>query len=229
MLKKSTLELINDKNNFKEVFSVCIGISYLYQERFIKYIGKYSRWDTDVTEGYLNLDDKTYDVEYIGTTADGDNYWYSADVEKVIPEKYVQTIVAVKDKMKKLGFDNLSKSKIELTEKNMGYKLSMIYLAMCEENVAYFCGSGQPFIYMFVKNIPDTIFESMKSSEISGIILEIISIFDVDHRIMVKALLNESGCTYEEKADSMTVNLPNGSLFNIYFENDILATIEGNL
>lgn len=123
----------------------------MHQERFIKYIGNYSIWDTDVTDGYLKLDDKVYDVEYIGTTSDSDNYWYSADIEKIIPEKYVHTIVAVKDKMKKIGFDSLSKSEIELTEKNMGYKLSMIYLAMCEENVAYFCWTGQAYIYVCKK------------------------------------------------------------------------------
>ena len=39
MLKKETLSLLNtDGLNYKNIFSICIGKSYLFQSRFIDYI-----------------------------------------------------------------------------------------------------------------------------------------------------------------------------------------------
>ena len=43
MLKKETLSLLNSNSvDFKKIFSICIGKSYLFQHRFIDYLGKYN-------------------------------------------------------------------------------------------------------------------------------------------------------------------------------------------
>ena len=47
MLKEETLKLLNSYDiDFKNVFSICIGKTFLYQKRFIDYIGKYNNWNT---------------------------------------------------------------------------------------------------------------------------------------------------------------------------------------
>lgn len=40
----------------------------------------------------------------------------------------------------------------------------MIYIAFAPQDVAYFCGSGDSKIYMFVKDLPANIFEKVESS-----------------------------------------------------------------
>ena len=41
MLRTETLNLLNSNNiDFKNIFSICIGKSFLYQSRFIDYLGK---------------------------------------------------------------------------------------------------------------------------------------------------------------------------------------------
>lgn len=48
MLKKETLNLLNtDSLNYKNIFSICIGKSFLFQSRFIDYIGNYNHWNTN--------------------------------------------------------------------------------------------------------------------------------------------------------------------------------------
>ena len=38
MLKKETLDLLNTEGlNYKNIFSICIGKSYLFQSRFIEF------------------------------------------------------------------------------------------------------------------------------------------------------------------------------------------------
>ena len=100
MLKKETINLLNSCDaNFKNIFSVCIGKSYLYQSRFIDYIGEYKKWDTYLREGLLKIDNKDFNVEYIGTTSVTDNFWYSADLESVIPSEYSMLIVNTRNIM----------------------------------------------------------------------------------------------------------------------------------
>lgn len=160
MLKKETLNLLNSNDvDFKNVFSICIGKSFLYQSRFINYLGKYNHWDTNVKEGVLKLDDKLFNVEYIGTTSTADNYWYSSELESVIPDAYVNLMINTRKFMQSLNLQKFTEGKIELNNDVNGYNLSMIYIAFAPENVAYFCGSGNASIYMFVKDLPEDIFK----------------------------------------------------------------------
>ena len=155
MLKKETIDLVKDIN-FKNIFSICIGKTYLFQSRFIDYLGNYNSWDTNVKEGILKLADRKFNVEYIGTTSDSDNYWYSSELESVIPDSYVDLMMKTRKYMDSLGFSDFTKDgKIVLDGDINGYNLSMIYIAFAPLNVAYFCGSGNTNIYMFVKDLPD--------------------------------------------------------------------------
>ena len=99
MLKDETLKLLEGRDiDFVDVYSVCAGKVYLYQKRLMNYFGNYERWDTDVTKGELVLDgSRVFDVEYIGTTLDGDPYWYSAELEEVIPDEFVRMMVKVRE------------------------------------------------------------------------------------------------------------------------------------
>ena len=98
MLKNETLKLIDlKKPDYKEVFSICIGSSYLKQVRLGKYISKYNSWNTNIKQGILQLDDVAFDVEYIGTTSNTDNYWYSSEIEKIIPDEFVYLMLMVRE------------------------------------------------------------------------------------------------------------------------------------
>lgn len=230
MLKKETFHLLDSKElNFKNVFSICIGKTFLYQDRFIDYIGKYNGWDTNVEEGVLKLDDRSFDVEYIGTTSKADNLWYSSELERVIPDKYVDLMIRTRKLMQDLNLEELTKGKIALSDTVNGYNLSMIYIAFAPEDVAYFCGSGDVSIYMFVKNLPKDIFRKISSVEFSARVMEIISTFDFDHRLMVKALLIENEIDYRENKDNIVAVFDEESQLTVGFDNNVIKSISSNL
>jgi len=231
MLKKSTINLLKLNGiNFKNVFSICIGKTYLFQKRFIDYIGEYNHWDTNVEEGILKLDDKLFDVEYIGTTSKSDNLWYSSELERVIPDEYVNLMIKIRNNMQSVNLDSLTEEKIMLDGDINGYNLSMIYIAFSPENVAYFCGSGDSSIYMFVKNLPEKIFEKINSYELSSCINDIISTFNVNHKLMVKALLNENGIHYDDHQNNVIAKFNENSLLTINFDdNDLITNISSYL
>lgn len=231
MLKKETLELLNTEGlNYKNIFSVCIGKSYLFQSRFIDYIGKYSHWDTNIKEGILKLDERSFNVEYIGTTSTSDNYWYSSELESLIPDEYVNLMIKIRKTMQSLNLEQLTEGKIPLTNDINGYNLSMIYIAFAPENVAYFCGSGDTSIYMFVKQLPENIFKKMNSVEFSSKVMEITSTFNVNHKLMVKALLCENEIDYNDDNNNIVAKFSENSVLTIEFDNNgLLKKVSGNL
>lgn len=231
MLKEETLKLLNSYDiDFKNVFSICIGKTFLYQKRFIDYIGKYNNWNTNLEEGILKLDDRIFNVEYIGTTSVSDNFWYSSELERVIPDEYVDLKINTRKIMQDLNFGKFTEGKIELKDDINGYNLSMVYIAFAPENVAYFCGSGDTSIYMFVKNLPEDIFKKMNSIEFSNCVMEIISEFNVNHKLMIKALLNENEIKYSDNQNSIVAKFNDKSIVTIEFDNNnLLRNISGNL
>ena len=231
MLKKETLDLLNSEGlNYKNIFSICIGKSYLFQSRFIDYIGKYSHWDTNIKEGILKLDERSFNVEYIGTTSTSDNYWYSSELESLIPDEYVNLMIKIRKTMQSLNLEQLTEGKIPLTNDINGYNLSMIYIAFAPENVAYFCGSGDTSIYMFVKQLPENIFKKMNSVEFSSKVMEITSTFNVNHKLMVKALLCENEIDYNDNNNNIVAKFNENSVLTIEFDNNgLLKKVSGNL
>lgn len=228
MLKKKTLKLLKSSGiNFKNIFSICIGQSFLFQDRFIDYIGNYSRWDTDVERGFLKLDEKIFNVEYIGTTSTSDNFWYSSEVEKIIPAEYINLMAKTRKAMNSFGLKQLSSERILLNDDINGYNLSMIYLAFAPQNVAYFCGSGNTSIYMFVKNLPDNLFEKINSIEFSNKVMAIVTTFNVNPKLMIKALLIENDIKYIENPNEIIAKFNEKSILTIKFDENGSLNISG--
>ena len=216
--------------DFRSVFSVCIGKSLLYQKRFIEYLGEYGHWDVSIKEGLLQLDDRKFNVEFIGTTADGDDYWYSAELESVIPDAYIDIMMNTRKTLEALNIPNITEGHILLDGDVNGFDLSMIYIAFAPQDVAYFCGSGNASIYMFVKDLPADIFRKLEAREFPPLLMQILSEHDVDHKLMVEALLSENDIAYEVADGKIVANFGGNSVLNVEFNADgFVSGISGNL
>lgn len=231
MLQKKTIKLLkNEEKNFKNLFSVCIGNTYMIQKRFIEYVGNYSRWNTDVNKCILELDYRKFDVEYIGTTSKSDNYWYSSEIEKVIPHNGIKLMHKANKNLKKYDFIELTQPKIQINNELTAYNLSMIYITFTNEKTAYFCGSGNTSVYMFVKHLPDNIFKKINSVEFSNVVFEIVSTFNVNHKLMVKALLTENDIEFCEEGNDIFAKFNERSIIKVQFNDyGIVKKLSGNL
>ena len=231
MLKNETLQLLmNREVNYTDIVSVAMGKSFIVQKRLINYLGQYGRWNTDVTQGVLTLDDRSFDVEYIGTTSKSDNFWYSAELEKVIPEKYTEMVANVRKTLSEIGLVGLAEPKIVLEGGINAYQLSMIYCAFAPQNVGCYCGSGDLTIYMYMKNLPDELFRKINSAEFSSMVPQIISNSNVKHRLLVEAILIENEIEYHKDNNNIIAKFNEQSVLTIEFgENDLIKSINGNL
>ena len=215
--------------SFKNLFSIAIGKPYAFQRRFIEFIGEYKSWNTSVKEGLLQLDDRRFDVEYIGTTSKSDNYWYSSELESVIPDQYVDLMIQTRKIIEKLQIPIIPQGKIELSEAVNGYNLSMIYIAFAPINTAYFNGSGDTSIYMFVKNLPENIFERLSNVEFPNVVMEIIGTFNVNAKLVVKSLASEFDYNCVEEDGNLKVLFSEKSQLLFNFNGENLEKITGTL
>lgn len=70
----------------------------------------------------------------------------------------------------------------------------------------------------------------MNSVEFSNRVMEIISTFNVNHKLMVKALLIENQIEYSENQNTIIAKFNNDSIITVEFDNnDLLINISGNL
>ena len=125
------LELNEDKN-FNDVLAMCIGKIYSNQLELKEYLGNYSRWDVDLDSGKLYLDEKEYDVEFIGTSSNEDDMWFNADLEQ-IDDKYLQLLYKAYENIDKYGIGNLLPQKIELDDLSLKYLKPDVYYDLVEK------------------------------------------------------------------------------------------------
>ena len=217
MLKNRTISLILD-NDYLNLLSISIGKPYLFQRRFIEYIGKYNNWYYDVKEGYLKIDERYFNVEFIGTTSSQDDFWYSADMEKLIPDKFLNLLYSSKKNLEKYKFNELTSSKIVLNDKINAFDLSIIYIAFCNENVAYFCVGEDVKLYMFVKDLPNELYAKPTVSEILYTILEVISKINVNHKLLTYSLALEFDYNYVEKDNNIIISSNDNSKISLKFD-----------
>lgn len=230
-LKNETLKLVNLENvSFNDLLAICIGKVYSNHRKFMDYAGTYNKWNTELDTGILKLDDKEYQVEYIGSTAlNIDKFWYSSEVEKKIPDKFVNLMTKARSTMQNFNLMQYSAGKIEIQNEIDGHALAIIYTAFAPENVVYFCGVGNINLFMFVKDLPASIFERVGSNTFIATVMEIISNFDVNHRLMIKAFLIENGCSFVENNNEIIADFSETSKITFKFDGNILKSTSGHI
>ena len=83
---------------------------------------------------------------------------------------------------------------------------------------------------MFVKGLPEEIFKKIKPIEFSSCIMQIISKFNVNHKLMIEALLTENEIKYTVEENNILAKFNEHSIITIEFDsNDRIINFSGNL
>lgn len=228
-MNQEILNLCKNKT-FKELFSAAIGKVYSNQIEFKNSIGSYSKFNTDFNQGILYLDSNQYKVQYIGTSSRTDNMWFSSEYETTIPDQYVDRSIKARKFIEQNGFEHLKLDKCQMSNEITDDKIAIIYTSVFSD-VCYFKGtSGEVSLFMFIENLPNTIFEKIGSDKFIPRVIEIISNFDVNHKIMIKSFLINNGCTYEEQGNNVIAKFSENSIITFSFNNsEQLTNIDGQL
>ena len=82
---------------------------------------------------------------------------------------------------------------------------------------------------MFVKNLPDSIFAKVEPNSFISTVMDILSTFNVNAKLMVKAFLIENDCEYTENENNIIGIFSDKSKIVFKFDGDNLISASGNL
>ncbi len=228
-MKQENREKIKKEMSYRDLLSICIGKAFANQKNFQDFLGTYHRWDTDVTQGVLLIDEKVFEVEYIGTTSKRDLCWYTAEQEQIIPDEGVQIMMRIREFLKEKEVPQFYFPKAKLTNEINEHNLAMIFCMLADQKVCYFNGSGEVSIVMFVKNLPETIFQPVSADRFFHIVMYLIQNYDIHAREMIHSFLLENDTDFLEEENKIIGFFENGNEIEFQFEGEKLVHIEGNL
>lgn len=221
LLKNSTI-------NFKNLFSICVGKVYSNKLEFIDYLEGFEKWDTDLDTGKLIIDEKSFDVQYLGSVTYDDNMWFSAELEKGIPEEYVKLLIESRKSMKNYNVKDFYPIKVKTDDKITGEMLGMICTAFIpNKEICFFNGKAEGVnLYMVVnknEENPDlfkNLTQNISAEKFIPRVMEIISKYNIDHKLMIKSFLLDNNCTYDEDENILIGNFLNDVKVKFVFDEE---------
>lgn len=238
-MKKVTFDLLESNEiNFKNLFSICVGKVFSNNIEFLNYNENYSKWDTDLEIGKLMIDEKTFDVQYLGSVTTNDSMWFSAELEKSIPDEYIKMLIESRKAMKNYSVKDFYPIKVKTDENITGEMLAIICTAFVPNNeVVYFTGKTDGVnLYMLVNNFAENpellknLTVNITAEKFISRVMEIISKYELNHKLMIKSFLLNNDCTFEEDANILIANFPNDIKVKIIFDDqERLSNIESQL
>lgn len=203
-MQVKAFELLKEKS-YQALYDLSVGKVFSNRIEMAEYIGDYSRFDTDLKTCKLWLDEKEFDVDFIGTSSLDDNMWFSAEIERQISDAGVDEIINVRKLLTRVGLEKFCPAKIELSDKLTPDMLATIYTAFMPEKQAYYIGSsGDLSLFMRINSLPDELFSYISPAHFIPRVMEIISTTNVkNHKLMVESFLLNNGCTVKVKGNTV--------------------------
>ena len=220
MKKRSILDcpVQFDKTSFFELVSLSAGWSISCQNAMGELVIGDSGWNVDVKGGSIKFGDKVFRSGVLGSEAHsgGTWLWGWANTEANLPE----IVSAPSRRAKRVLADvpEFSNGKFMLDELHNGHNLSMVCCAVSETAMGYYrCPHSDGALFVTVEGLPDEVFAPLPAERILRNIMEIISGFYCDHRLLTAGLLWLNGNDFSEEADCITAEV-DGRQMHFVFE-----------
>ena len=229
-MQSSAFKLLKEKN-FQELYDLSVGKVFSNRIEMQEYVGAHSKFDTDLTTCTLKLDEKEFAVDYIGTYSLADNMWFTAELEKQIPDQGVSEIITVRKLFSQIGLSEFYAEKLQIDGSITTDMLATIYTAFMPEQQVYYAGkAGDVSLYMRVKGLPSEVLAPIGPVKFVPRVMEIISTGSVkNHKLMVESFLLNNGCTVKVKGNKVVGVFNETEITFTFDEQNRLINTEGVL
>lgn len=229
-MQSSAFKLLKEKN-FQELYDLSVGKVFSNRIEMQEYVGAHSKFDTDLTTCTLKLDEKEFAVDFIGTYSLADNMWFTAELEKQIPDQGVSEIITVRKLFSQIGLSEFYAEKLQIDGSVTADMLATIYTAFMPEQQVYYVGkAGDVSLYMRVKGLPSEVLAPIGSVKFVPRVMEIISTGSVkNHKLMVESFLLNNGCTVKVKGNKVVGVFNETEITFTFDEQNRLINTEGVL
>ena len=227
-MQRKAFELLSQEN-YQELYDLSIGKVFSNRIELLEHLGEQIDVNSDLLLGKLDIAQKQYDVDYIGTSSKDDNMWFSAEVEEQLSDENVYEIMKVRKLLNQVGLGRFYKGKITLNENLTGEMLATIYAGfMTSEQAYYTVEANGTALYMRIKGLPKEIFEKIGPAKFLPRVMEIINTTNVkNHKLMIESFALNNGCPIKVALNKVAVVFDEGECEFVFDDANRLINTNG--
>ncbi len=196
-----------DRSSFLDMLSLSVGWSVACQNRLGELIGD-SGWNVDLKGGTIKFGENIFKSGVLGTESSSSGTWLWAweNTEGGLPE--IAAAPSRRAKKQLSACPEFTNGKFMLDELHTGHNLSMICCAASDKDICYYrCPHSEGAAFVTVEGLPEDVFAPLDAQSLLRQIMEIISVFYCDHRLLTAGILYMSGNDFTADGLSLTADL----------------------
>lgn len=215
---------------FRKLLSQHVGSAFAKQLAFAELLGERG-WGVDLGAGQATFgDDLCFPIQLLGTESDGDNSWLWgwANQASNLPAALLKS----GEDLKALGEElNIAELKERSYSTNVadGHAIAMVASVLNPLSCYYRGPYDGGALYFLLNDLPPQITAPVSPQQAVSVISQVISVFDVDHRLMITAFLTAQGYAVSETEALISAVTEAGDLTFAFDAEGRLADINGNL
>lgn len=215
---------------FNELLSQHIGLAFARQLAFADYLGE-RNWSVDIRQGTCGFgDDLRFPLQLLGTEAEDSDTWLWAWANEAsnLPPALLQSCHALKELGDKLGIRELTERSFPLDVAN-GHSLALIASGL-DGQCCYYRGPYRGgALFFLVKDVPVELLQPVPAERAISVLGEVISLFEVNHRLMAESFLKSQGFALEASPGQLTAKRDGDSIILAFDDQQRISGIEGAL
>lgn len=205
---------------FQELLSRHIGSTLLKQQALSDFLGKHN-WNINLDTGLVDFDyGRVYPIQIIGTVSEisGTWLWGWANEASGIPTQLLTCVEQLRTLGTQARIQELIQPQLDLHQVD-GHALTMVPCGVCQAD-AYYRGPYEGgAVFFVIQQSPLQTREPASPIELVNLMSSIISQFSVDHKVMVRSLLQQQGYDLTEGADKIIASSADSKEIVINFDN----------
>ena len=180
---------------FREQLSIYIATAFARQLALEEFLGKHY-WSVDIDAATVDFGNgKTYPIQLLGTESESQRNWLWAWANQYndLPDRILQACNRIRTFGKKNKIAELTDPSVPLSVAN-GHMLALLSAGVIG-NCCYYRGpyKGGGALFFLVSTPPAPVFAPITLVRAVTTISQVVSQFDVNHRLMVEHFLDAQG------------------------------------
>ena len=216
-------------SRFRDILALHAGASVTRQIAFGDIIGSES-WEVDLGRGTIGFGSKTFNIQLLGTEAQGDATWlwsWANEASNFRPA-LLKSALMTRTFGEREGVSEFTEPTFSL-EKASGFQLALAASGIDGRTAYYRAPYDGGALFLLITNPSVPPLQATPDERVPTIITQMLKMVDVDHRAAVTSLLRQLGFRLENGADSLTARRRDSSL-TVSFDNaGRLAKLDGTL
>lgn len=210
-----------DRTDRTQVVSAVFGGMLRVQDMIEMYVAKGQGWNVDFATQKIKIGNSKYPIQFIGSESIQSNDWlWGWENINGFDDSLLELVDEARAFGEKVGFDDLTTPNLPLTQSVTGYILSMIACGISDKNYGYYlCKHSGGVAFVALYDLPEKFFTPVSSTGFISNIMKAISLYGLDHKILVEGFLAWNGCDYHREDNNIYATFENKEQLLIRFEN----------